>query len=103
MPWKRVPGAEALESGSIKQLAIEDGEEVLVLRGGDAFFACQKFCPHLDTPLEEGMFDGKTLTCHQHLWQWDIATGDPRGLAESPLECFRVKSEGGCVYVWKDD
>ncbi len=57
----------------------------------------------MDTPLEEGMFDGETLTCHQHLWQWDIATGDPKGLAESPLECLRVKREGGILMVWRDD
>jgi toluene monooxygenase system ferredoxin subunit len=101
--WHKVCDVDAIETGTMKQLPVEGGEEVLVLRGGDAFFACQRLCPHLDTPLEEGMFDGETLTCHQHLWQWDIATGDPKGLAESPLQCFRVKTENGSVYVWRDD
>jgi hypothetical protein len=30
----------------------------------------------------DGFFDGKTLTCHQHLWQWDIHSGSAIGLAE---------------------
>ena len=103
MTWHRIVGAEFVASGTMKQLEADDGEDVLVLRSGEEFFACQKFCPHLDTPLEEGMFDGETLTCHQHLWQWDIASGDPKGLAESPLECFRVKLEDGRLFLWRDD
>ena len=83
----------------MKQLESPGGEPVLILRAGDDYFACQAICPHLDTPLEEGMFDGAVLTCHQHLWQWDIATGEPQGLAEMPLECFDVKTEDGNVYV----
>jgi len=87
----------------MKQLPDEGGQDILVLNGGGTYYACNPVCPHLDTPLEEGMFDGKTLTCHQHLWQWDIATGDPQGLAESPLECFRTKTENGSIYVWQDE
>jgi toluene monooxygenase system ferredoxin subunit len=39
------------------------------------------------------------LTCHQHLWQWDIRTGAPMGLAEAPLESFSVQVEGDSIYV----
>jgi len=103
MGWKRVIGAETLEHGTMKQLSTEDGQEVLVLKGDAVFFACQTMCPHLDTPLEEGMFDGETLTCHQHLWQWDIESGDPKGLAEAALKCYRTKSENGSLFIWHND
>ncbi|HEY1729484.1 MAG TPA: Rieske 2Fe-2S domain-containing protein [Candidatus Baltobacteraceae bacterium] len=103
MGWDRVSGAENLAPGKMQQLATEGGNDVLILNGAGTFYACQAICPHMDTPLEEGMFDGETLTCHQHLWQWDIATGDPKGLSESPLECLRVKNEDGAVMVWRDD
>jgi toluene monooxygenase system ferredoxin subunit len=83
----------------MKQFETVDGGPVLVLNSGANFFACQAICPHLDTPLEEGMFDGSTLTCHQHLWQWDIETGEGKGLAEMPIECFAVKAENGVLYV----
>jgi toluene monooxygenase system ferredoxin subunit len=39
------------------------------------------------------------LTCHQHLWQWDIRTGAAMGLAEEALESFPVKVEGDSIYV----
>ena len=56
-------------------------------------------CPHQDVALCEGLFDGSVLTCHQHLWQWDIRTGAPMGLAEAPLERYDVSVEGDAIYV----
>ena len=47
----------------------------------------------------EGLFDGAVLTCHQHLWQWDIRSGAPMGLAEAPLEVYNVLIEGDAIYV----
>ncbi len=49
--------------------------------------------------LEEGLFDGDVLTCHQHLWQWKVETGEPIGLAEEPLEVYDVEIEGVNVYI----
>ena len=56
-------------------------------------------CPHQEVPLCEGLYDGAVLTCHQHLWQWDIRTGAPMGLAEAALESFPVQVEGDALYV----
>jgi toluene monooxygenase system ferredoxin subunit len=42
----------------------------------------QAICPHQEVALCEGLFDGTVLTCHQHLWQWDIRSGAPMGIAE---------------------
>ena len=52
-----------------------EGLKLLVANSGDRYFAYQAMCPHQDVPLCEGMYDGSVLTCHQHLWQWDIRTG----------------------------
>jgi toluene monooxygenase system ferredoxin subunit len=49
--------------------------------------------------LAEGLYDGSVLTCHQHLWQWDIRSGSPIGLAEMPLECFKVEMDNDSIYV----
>lgn len=99
MDWKRVCTTTDLPSGEIKQFETEDGSPVLLLHSDTSFFACQAICPHLDTPLAEGLFDGSTLTCHQHLWQWDIETGEAKGLAEMPLECYEIKEEDGALFV----
>ena len=88
-----------LASGALRECALDGGEKVLIARAGDEFFACQAVCPHQEVQLCDGLFDGSTLTCHQHLWQWDIRTGAPIGLAEAPLECFRTQVDGGNVYV----
>ena len=81
------------------QCETEDGVKLLVANSGDAYYAYQAMCPHQEVPLCEGLYDGSTLTCHQHLWQWDIRTGAPLGLAEAPLEFFQVKVDAGNLYV----
>lgn len=75
------------------------GVKVLIANSADAFYGYQGLCPHQDVCLDEGIFDGATLTCHQHLWQWDITTGDALGMAEAPLERFEIEHEGGDIFV----
>jgi len=77
----------------------EGGLKLLVANAGNEYFAYQAMCPHQEVPLCEGMYDGAVLTCHQHLWQWDIRTGAAIGLAEAPLERFAVEVEGDAIYV----
>jgi len=83
----------------MKECEAEGGLKLLVANSGDDYFAYQAVCPHQDVPLCEGLYDGSVLTCHQHLWQWDIRTGAAMGLAEAPLEYYDVKVEDGTIYV----
>jgi len=75
------------------------GRRVLVAKAGDRYYAYQGLCPHQEVCLDEGFFDGSVLTCHQHLWQWKIATGEPVGLAEAPLARYDVEVDNGALYV----
>ena len=75
------------------------GLKVLIASSGEEYFACQATCPHQDVALAEGLFDGSVLTCHQHLWQWDIRSGSPLGLAETPLDCFKVEVDNDSIYI----
>src|SRR5580765_8561470 len=92
------PRGEVPANGMI-QREMEDGLKVLVVNAGDDYFAYQAMCPHQEVPLCEGLYDGAVLTCHQHLWQWDIRTGAAMGLAESALESFSVEVQGDSIYV----
>lgn len=83
----------------MKAFDAEGGKRVLIANAGSEYFAYQHICPHQDVALEEGMYDGNVLTCHQHLWQWDIRTGSPMGLAEAPLEYYETKVEDGNLYI----
>jgi toluene monooxygenase system ferredoxin subunit len=76
-----------------------EGLKVLIASSGEEYFACQATCPHQDVSLAEGLFDGSVLTCHQHLWQWDIRSGSPLGLAEMPLDCFKVEVDNDSIYI----
>ena len=76
-----------------------NGKMVLILRSADQVYACDAICPHQEVSLEEGIFDGETLTCHSHLWQWKVATGEAVGLAECALKMFSVQRKDERVFV----
>jgi toluene monooxygenase system ferredoxin subunit len=90
---------ERIPANGMIQCEAEGGLKLLVANAGDDYFAYQAMCPHQDVPLCEGLYDGAVLTCHQHLWQWDIRTGAPIGLAEAALESFPVQVDGDSIYV----
>lgn len=98
---KRIPICKASEipDNGIKCYDTALGVKVLVANAGGTFHGYQGMCPHQEVCLDEGFFDGSTLTCHQHLWQWDIATGAPLGEAEMPLERFALEHVGDELFV----
>ena len=90
--------ADVPENG-LKECEAEGGLKLVVANAGGEFYGFQAVCPHQDVPLCEGLFDGSTLTCHMHLWQWDIRTGEPRGIAEAPLQRYPLSREGDALYL----
>src|SRR5436853_3439620 len=83
----------------LKECRTQDGLKLVVANAGGEFVGFQASCPHQEVPLCEGLFDGSTLTCHMHLWQWDVRTGEPRGIAEAPLQLFPLAREGDALYL----
>lgn len=83
----------------MKAFDVEGGPRLLVANSGAEYFAYQALCPHLEVSLEEGYYDGSVITCHHHMWQWDVQTGAPMGLAEAPLHRYDVIREDGALYV----
>ena len=88
-----------IPQNALKECALDGGLRLVVANADGEFFGYQAMCPHQDVALCEGLFDGSTLTCHMHLWQWDIRSGAPMGLAEAPLERYDVTVEGDAIYV----
>jgi toluene monooxygenase system ferredoxin subunit len=83
----------------LKEIEAEGGLKLLVASAGGEFFGYQALCPHQDVPLCEGLYDGSVLTCHMHLWQWDIRTGAPIGLAEAPLQKYPLAVQDDAIYL----
>ncbi len=50
-------------------------------------------------PLEDGLIQGDTLICLEHMWQFDLRSGAPLGEAEEGLRRYPLKNEGGQLYV----
>jgi toluene monooxygenase system ferredoxin subunit len=94
----RVCRSEEIPNNGMKGYDLA-GRRVLIAQSGDSYYAYQGLCPHQDVCLDEGFYDGAVLTCHQHLWQWDITTGEAMGLAEAPLERYDVAVADGEIYV----
>jgi toluene monooxygenase system ferredoxin subunit len=88
-----------LPRNGLKECEAEGGLKVLVANAGGEYFGFQAVCPHQEVPLCEGLFDGSTLTCHMHLWQWDVRSGAPLGLAEAPLQRYALAVEGDALYL----
>lgn len=102
MSWRKVGSVKEIPESGLKQFDLEGDVHILVIRCGDEYFAYQAYCPHMEVPLEEGFYDGSVLTCHQHLWQFDVRTGEPLGLAEAPLKGYPLRVEDGALYVLID-
>lgn len=88
-----------IPANGMRECVAEGGQPLVVANSGAEYFAFQAVCPHQDVPLCEGLFDGSVLTCHMHLWQWDVRTGAPMGLAEAPLERYDLSVEGDSIYI----
>lgn len=99
MTRTRLCRADECPKNGMRAFEAPDGLKVLVAHAGDRYFAYQAMCPHMEVPLEEGFYDGAVITCHQHLWQWNVWTGAPIGLAEAPLERYELLEAEGVLYV----
>jgi len=96
--WKRVCAVGDVPDGGMKEFSV-DGVGVLVVKAADGFVACQAMCPHESIPLEAGIHDGCTLTCLEHMWQFDLRTGAPMGDATEGLKGYPIREDKGELYV----
>ncbi len=99
MALTRVCAAGDLAAGDMAAFFL-DGWEVLVVRDKRGeLHAVDGTCPHEDTPLVHGDFDGVVLTCLTHFWSFDVSSG--RGI--NPPTCrlakYHVEVQGGGIYV----
>ncbi len=99
MPRRFLCKVDEVQSDALREVSVDADTKVCVVNAGGTFFACQAACPHEGVRLCDGCVDGTTLTCLEHLWQWDLRSGAPMGLAERPLATFDVEVDGDSVYL----
>src|SRR5688572_2311024 len=77
-----------------------NGENIVVVRVGDAVHAVGASCTHYGGPLAEGLVKDGTIRCPWHHACFDLATGEPVGApALTPVACYEVVRAGELVQV----
>jgi NADPH-dependent 2,4-dienoyl-CoA reductase/sulfur reductase-like enzyme/nitrite reductase/ring-hydroxylating ferredoxin subunit len=77
-----------------------DGEELVLARRGDEFFAISAHCTHYGGPLAEGLIVGETVRCPWHHACFSLRTGEAlRAPALDPVSCWHVEKVGDKIFV----
>lgn len=100
--WKllcRIDDIPPLGSRVVKSPA---GKLAVFRAADDEIFAVHDRCPHRGGPLSQGLVAGKTVTCPMHSWKIDLQTGEAVAPDKGCTKSFRVKVEGGQVYLALD-
>jgi nitrite reductase (NADH) small subunit len=75
------------------------GRRVAFFRLEDRVYALDAFCPHSGVDLGLGRVHRGRVTCPDHGWTFDLATGCMPGMEEIAVRTYPVKIEGGEVFV----
>jgi nitrite reductase/ring-hydroxylating ferredoxin subunit len=77
-----------------------EGTAVILVRVGEAVYACGGVCAHKGGPLAEGKVSGARIACPWHGWMYDVRTGQclfpARGGA---VPSYPVRIADGDVWV----
>src|SRR6266568_3606053 len=80
--------------GEIRQGKV-GGDDVIVARRGDMFFALGANCTHYGGPLAKGLIVGDEVRCPLHHACFSLRTGQAlRGPAFDSIPCWRVERIG---------
>jgi toluene monooxygenase system ferredoxin subunit len=80
-----------------------EGVEVLVVRDKQGVIrAFDGICPHQDSLLAEGSFDGAAIICPTHGWMFDAITGKGINPSSCHISPYPVKLEGEDILVDTD-
>jgi toluene monooxygenase system ferredoxin subunit len=97
--WTKIGSLDSISKGKLVPIEV-NGIKMILVSGNNTRIVIPKSCPHMESSLEEGVFDGITLTCTKHLWQWHIDEGGKAiGMAEVPLLTYETKEIDGDLYV----
>ena len=107
-------GSNGEFSDGIKKKVTIEGQEIMLARVGNDYYAVGNRCPHLGGDLSKGTLEGNVITCPRHGSQFDVRNGQVirwmkgSGLFSAvgkalksprPLQTYKVKVEGDNITV----
>ncbi len=102
-----------VQDGGMKKVNVQ-GQEIMLARVGDKYYAVQNRCSHMGGDLSAGTLQGTIVTCPLHGSQYDITDGHNvrwlkgQGFVAAvgkifkpprPIRAYNVKIEGDIVSV----
>jgi toluene monooxygenase system ferredoxin subunit len=102
MSFVKVCNVDDVGPGDMAGFYVE-GVDVLVVRDrAGVVRAFDGICPHQDSLLAEGMFDGGTIICAAHGWMFNAETGQGISPSSCRIAAYPVKIEGDEIHVDTD-
>jgi nitrite reductase/ring-hydroxylating ferredoxin subunit len=89
--WISAGPAAALVPGRARRLVLPTGENLALVRDGDAISALHGVCAHQGGPLAEGRVRNGCLTCPWHGWEYRPADGQSPPPFTEKLPTHRVR------------
>ncbi len=101
MAFEKTVAIEELEEGIPYGVVLGDGEQVCLVRVGEAVHCMQDRCSHADFPMSDGeMVDDHVIECPLHGAQFDVRDGQAlEAPADEPLVVYEVRIDQGVVWV----
>ncbi|MDY6768840.1 MAG: non-heme iron oxygenase ferredoxin subunit [Candidatus Nanohaloarchaea archaeon] len=96
---KEVCSVDDIGEGEVEGFEV-DGEEILLARVDDEFYALGDVCTHQRCLLSDGWLEDSAVVCPCHSSKFDLETGEPdRPPATEPEPVYDVTVEDGTVMV----
>jgi nitrite reductase/ring-hydroxylating ferredoxin subunit len=89
---------DGVAAGDFRCVEVE-GKRILVYDVAGVLYATSAVCAHLGGPLDAGLFEGETVTCPWHGWQFDVRTGESVYDPGRRLATYPVSVVGGEILV----
>lgn len=78
---------------------VGEGPGIALFNADGEFVAIDDNCPHMDSPLHDGICARGVVTCMWHGWQFDLKTGESLMSDRIRVAKYPVTIEGGEIYV----
>lgn len=74
-PFLKAVAAAEVAPGGMRAIELA-GREVVVCNCAGVFYAIDRRCGHMSSPLDQGTLEGTVVTCAMHCAQFDVSTGE---------------------------
>ena len=98
MAWHAAAKIGDVRAGDVIGLTV-DGQELVLGRDGDRYFAAQRRCPHRNGDLADGIVSRGHLICPQHGYRFSAETGRHDSASEYCLVMYDVRVEGERIEI----